>query len=531
MKKYLFILVLFPALLFGQNKTIDSLKLALKNAKHDTTRCNLLKLLTKKATGEEQEKYIEQLKTLAEKNVAVGGALKNIYRIHLAFVFRKIGSAYYFHADYAKALVNDFKSLKLAEEVGDKLQIGKTSGDLALVYTAQADYPKALEYFHKCLKLSEEVGDKQQIGLTLSNMAIVYSAKADFSKALESLFKALKLGEQIGDKQLIGITFGNIATLYFVQADYPKALQYFFKGLKSSEELGDKLTSGTTLGNIANVYSEQGNFSKALEYYFKGLKLSEEVGDKKQVGRTLGSIADLYSDQSDYPKALEHFFRSLKLSEEIGDKQYVGFMLSSIGRVFTKMGKYKEAELNLKKGLLILKKIGAEDEEKSAHQNLSVLYEKTNRPALALEHYKKFIALRDTIFSHENSKKFMRSEMDHEYQKQEAVAKAIHKKELENQQIIAEEKNRKQKIISMSVGGGLLLVLVFAGFIFRSLRITRKQKALIEKQKTIVEAQKDLVDEKQKEILDSIHYAKRIQTALITSEKYIERNLNKLNKG
>ncbi len=37
------------------------------------------------------------------------------------------------------------------------------------------------------------------------------------------------------------------------------------------------------------------------------------------------------------------------------------------------------------------------------------------------------------------------------------------------------------------------------------------------------------VDEKQKEILDSIHYAKRIQTALITSEKYIEKNLNKLN--
>lgn len=31
------------------------------------------------------------------------------------------------------------------------------------------------------------------------------------------------------------------------------------------------------------------------------------------------------------------------------------------------------------------------------------------------------------------------------------------------------------------------------------------------------------VEEKQKEILDSIHYAKRIQTALLTSEKYIEK--------
>jgi hypothetical protein len=40
----------------------------------------------------------------------------------------------------------------------------------------------------------------------------------------------------------------------------------------------------------------------------------------------------------------------------------------------------------------------------------------------------------------------------------------------------------------------------------------------------------DLVEEKQKEILDSIYYARRIQRALITSEKYIENKLTKLIK-
>ena len=37
------------------------------------------------------------------------------------------------------------------------------------------------------------------------------------------------------------------------------------------------------------------------------------------------------------------------------------------------------------------------------------------------------------------------------------------------------------------------------------------------------------LEEKNKEVLDSIRYAKRIQTALLTSEKYIERKLNELN--
>jgi hypothetical protein len=60
--------------------------------------------------------------------------------------------------------------------------------------------------------------------------------------------------------------------------------------------------------------------------------------------------------------------------------------------------------------------------------------------------------------------------------------------------------------------------------------LARRQKSIIEKQKVIVEKQKNLVDEKQKEILDSIHYAKRIQQALITNEKYIERSLSSMNR-
>lgn len=84
--------------------------------------------------------------------------------------------------------------------------------------------------------------------------------------------------------------------------------------------------------------------------------------------------------------------------------------------------------------------------------------------------------------------------------------------------------------------GGLLLVIIFSAIMFNRFKITNKQKNIIElkeretqKQNKIITEQKHIVEEKQKEILDSIHYAKRIQTALITSEKYIEKNLNKLN--
>jgi hypothetical protein len=51
----------------------------------------------------------------------------------------------------------------------------------------------------------------------------------------------------------------------------------------------------------------------------------------------------------------------------------------------------------------------------------------------------------------------------------------------------------------------------------------RKEKEKVEEINKEVIAQKILIEEKQKNIIDSINYAKRIQTALMPTKKYIER--------
>jgi hypothetical protein len=67
-----------------------------------------------------------------------------------------------------------------------------------------------------------------------------------------------------------------------------------------------------------------------------------------------------------------------------------------------------------------------------------------------------------------------------------------------------------------------------------------RERSLKEKQKELeikideatleLKEQKHLIEEKQKEIIDSIHYAKRIQRALLSSENYIGKTINRLMK-
>ncbi|MES2286376.1 MAG: two-component regulator propeller domain-containing protein [Bacteroidota bacterium] len=55
--------------------------------------------------------------------------------------------------------------------------------------------------------------------------------------------------------------------------------------------------------------------------------------------------------------------------------------------------------------------------------------------------------------------------------------------------------------------------------------IADSQRVISEELREIAENQKQIVEKKQKEIVDSITYAKRIQTALLTSDEYIKSNL------
>jgi hypothetical protein len=107
------------------------------------------------------------------------------------------------------------------------------------------------------------------------------------------------------------------------------------------------------------------------------------------------------------------------------------------------------------------------------------------------------------------------------------------KKDKEYDNVLLENKNQaiaaqEQTIVFFAVGMVLVAVLIF--YILRSNIQRKKANRLLSQQKEMIEQQKEIVEEKQKEIIDSIKYAKRIQTALMPSEKNIKKNISRLNK-
>ena len=210
---------------------------------------------------------------------------------------------------------------------------------------------------------------------------------------------------------------------------------------------------------------------------------------------------------------------------------------TNIGIIMLIQNKISISEEYILKGKNLAIEIGHKEFISYAYEKMCLLDSARGNYKGAFENHKMYILYNDSIINEETRNKTMQSQMTYDFDKKEAVATAEHKKELENQELLSDEKSRKQKTILIFVIIGLLLVIIFASFVFRSLRLTRKQKTIIEQQKDLVEIQKkevelqkQIVDEHQKSIIDSITYARRIQQSLLPTEKYIEKNLNRLKK-
>ncbi|HEX7414622.1 MAG TPA: tetratricopeptide repeat protein [Bacteroidia bacterium] len=368
----------------------------------------------------------------------------------------------------------------------------------------------------------------------LNTIGAAFTNKGNFPKALNYYLQSLKIFEETGNKKGTGICYSNVGNIYWYQTNYPKAIDYYLKALQLYKEVDYKKGVAACYTNIGAVYFNQTNYPKALDYQLKSLSLRDEIDDKIGVGLCYANIGLIYKELSNFPKALSYQLKSLQIRKVIGDKGGEGICYSNMSEIYNSLANYKLAILYSDSAMYVSKETGDIDGERYAYQNLATAYSKTGKYKEAYENHVKFKQLTDSIFNADNSKQLGDIKTKFEVEKKEAELKI----KAEAQEAINKEEKQKQQLFLGLTSLVLVLVVVFAVFMYRRFKITQKQKHIIELQKDEVSRQKEMVDkayaalhEKNEEVMASIRYAKRIQDALMTSEKYIHKTLNRLMGG
>ncbi|MGZ3900166.1 MAG: tetratricopeptide repeat protein [Bacteroidia bacterium] len=445
--------------------------------------------------------------------------------------------------------------IKKVYHTGDQNLIKKTKRlegacvtNVASVYKEKGEYTKALDFYFKAVAINEETGNKNSKGSTFSNIASVYSSIGDLVKAIEYNYKALKIFEETDNKLYQAGVLGNMGLVYSKQNNHAKALEYHLKSKKMYVELNSKHGEATCLENIGIEYSYLENPGMSLDYFFKALKINEEQGNIFGVGQCCGDIAISYQLLADtlmahgksgeaavkHQFAMDYYLKAINISREIGNKQGEGFNLMGLASLYASLGEYNKAIKYNRQAESIAVQIGSLNDLKEVHYTYYKIYKQAGQAGPALSYLKKYVKDRDSILNEENTKASIEHEMKFLYEKKfatDSVKSGEEKKIILAKLIASHESLKAEKTLRYSLYGGIIALILFAAGVLNRFNVISNQKQLIQKQKQLAEHQKQLVEEKQKEIIDSIHYAKRIQTAMLTSEKYIERILNELRRG
>lgn len=356
------------------------------------------------------------------------------------------------------------------------LQIGNS-------FSMRQKNDSAFAYYEKALKFYKSINFEKGIAKAEQSFAIVYRNIEDIDNSTLRAKGALVIYKKL--KWQLGIinVYNLLANNFVFKKQYDSAIYYLRNTLALSKAENDSVKYFLALKSYADVLLQVNKadssvflLNKCSEYMTRNNGLTELIG----IEQTLGYIN--FKHLSNYTNANKHFYKAYALIQQTGVKNNYKLVLDGIYTTY--------------------------------------IYENRNRDSIM-----KYLTLQqmwmDTLNS-EGHMKFIK-ELQTKY---ETEKKDLQIQKANSELNLQEEKNKRKTIIIWLgtvafVGTVFFLILAFINYrkAKKANLIIQNQNLVLELQKKEVEDQKHIIEEKQNEIISSINYAQRIQSAVLTGEE------------
>jgi tetratricopeptide (TPR) repeat protein len=319
-------------------------------------------------------------------------------------------------------------------------------------------------------------GDRLWYTFALNLLSYFHWFRGEYEKGFNLVFEALKSAEN-------DIVFVNkawnyyaLGVFYFDTKDLDNSCEYYKKAIEYFEKENYLYGAARSRSGLASVLIAQQKAKEALPYIEFAIKVFRDYQHDAGLSRALNDMGLVEKSLGNYDRAVEKLEESIGVRRSINHIQGLITSLTELGEIFVFTEKTESALLHLKEALQLSKSIKSAQKEARIHKLLYEIYKKSGETELALSHFEQFYAIMSKLLSDEAANNIKRIQSGFEKEKSEKEA----------------EIERLKNIELKSAYG--------------------------------------IIEQKNKDILDSIAYARRIQNSLMPSEKYIEQRLRALKK-
>ncbi len=339
-----------------------------------------------------------------------------------------------------------------------------------------------------------------------------FADKDKHSKALESFLLALKVADTCKNFKGVMLTRNKLAYVNKQANNFKTAIFNAHASLAFARQLKDSFYLANNYTLLGNMYKTDMLLDSALDYHLMALTIREVKKDPSELALTYNNIGLVYKNKKEYIKALSYLRKSLDMKKKIKDESiYMSYNNLSI--VFKLSGEFDSAIYYANKLIDEGRKINRPKSFSEGLQTLAFTYDTLGNYKTAVHYFKRLKSVEDSMQKEKISIDFQELQAKYESDKKDIDLK------LQSESLkTAEALNSRKNILIILSTIALLMALIAGVFIFRSYKQSKRNALQLGLKNKII-------GEKNKEITDSINYAKNIQQGLITSEDVFKENL------
>ncbi|MGL4598115.1 MAG: tetratricopeptide repeat protein, partial [Bacteroidia bacterium] len=323
----------------------------------------------------------------------------------------------------------------------------------------------------------------------------------DGSKALDAHLENLRYCDSLNLQNLFSAIYMNLANVYALQDDHERSLFYLKKAITECERMRADKGLSSALNNIGITYCQMDSLAKAREAFRRSISIATNPNSKLDNRETqklyaLSGLSEVAAREGDFAQADSCIRAATVILDQMQSDYEWAQAYTSFGEVRAREKRYLEAEFYFLEAAKLCRNLGMPDQEAIVYGSLSKMYAENGDHKQALLFYRKFTLVKDTLFS--ESVLRHQGELETLYESE--------KKDRAIESLTHEESLNKIYLFGLIGGCGILAIIAF---------LIWNRSKLRQRTNDELAARKAIIGAKNKDITDSITYARRIQTAML----------------
>jgi len=307
----------------------------------------------------------------------------------------------------------------------------------------------------------------------------IYILYCDNKLSLEALLRAKEIAIMINFHENLGRVYNNIGNIHYAFKKYDLAKKNYLLALNFLEDI---FMQSAVFSNLGSVEFSLQKFDSAMFYFKQAI-----VNRNENTSVTISNIAGIFREWKQYDSCFFYLQEAIELSKIFGIKENECLALYYLGDCFIEIGQFDSAKYYLQKSY----NLALEEKYLSIVANclnsFAQLEEQKGNILRALEYYKQYTNINDSLFDVTKYASLMQLEFLNDMTQAETQIK-----QLAEEQKINEKTIYLHRVIQLILIAAFSIVILILGFVFsQNKKLNASYRLLVSKSVEMINQEED----------------------------------------